>query len=166
VKELVFAIERAEVAIAMKQAPVAIEASDADRLAATGAVASRYLAVGTPRSIGLVGDQADALRSLAAHRTWFAPTDIRCTGAAIDGGRLVSLAEALAADIVCVHEPIALTARALRRGTHVNVLVPGFALDAELAQIAVVSRRDPDLARLAAGLVDGRQLDEITIFLI
>jgi hypothetical protein len=165
VKELVFAIERAEVAIAMKSPAVAIDAPIDDIRAATGAVASRYLAVGTPRSIGLVGDPAQAARSLAAHRTWFAPTDIRCT-AASDLGRTVSLAEALAADIVCIHEPIAMVARALRRGTHVNVLVPDFALDAELAQIAVVSRRDPDLARLAAGLVDGRQLDEITIFLV
>ena len=164
--DLVFVVERAQVAIAMKHAPIAIEASPAELAAALGAVASRYLAVGTPRSIGLVGDPADAARSLAAHRTWFQPRDIRCTEAAVEGGRTVPLAEALAADIVCVHVPIELTARKLRRGTHVNLLVPGFALDAELAQIAVVSRQDPDLARLAAGLVDGRQLDEITIFLV
>ena len=51
--------------------------------AAIGAVASRYLAVGTPRSFGLVVDHdevATAIDSLAAHRTWFAPRDLRCAG--------------------------------------------------------------------------------------
>ncbi len=154
-----FALERAFAALG------AMRTTEPDRLAALGAVASRYLAVGTPRSFGVIGEAADAARSLAAHRTWFAPTDIRCT-AATELGRTVSIDEALAADIVCVHQPIALVARQLRRGTHVNLLVPGYVLDAELAAIAQVSREHPDLGKLAAGIVDGRQLDEITIFLV
>ena len=129
--------------------------------ALAGAVASRYLAVGTPRSLSLIG--ADAGASLAAHRTWFDPRDVRCTDPAVAaavGGRVVSIAEALAADIACVHVAIALAAGQLRRGTHVNALA-GATLDATLAATAHVTR---DLAPLAAGLVDGRQLDEITIY--
>jgi hypothetical protein len=153
VRDLVFAVERAYVARAMKQADVPIVAGDAERVAAIGAVASRYLAVGTPRSIGLLGPSE---RSLEAHRTWFSPTDIR-----------TELPGALAADIVCIHDPaVRITARDVRRGTHLNILVPKFVLDPELAHIAHVSRETPDLGALAAGLVDGRQLDEITIFLL
>lgn len=122
--------------------------------AALGAVASRYLAVGTPRSFAIIGDGAE---SLAAHRTWFAPRDIRCTRAdvaAATGGRHVSLEEALGADIVCVHEPTAIAQ--LRRGTHVNALAP-----TTLPAHIEVTR---DLRPVAAGLVDGRQLDEITAY--
>ncbi len=119
------------------------------------AVASRYLAVGTPRSFAIVGGSAD---SLEAHRTWFAPRDVRCTHDGV--GRLVSIDEALAADIVCVHEPIRIEARQLRRGTHVNAIA-GVTLAPELAPLVTTPRK---LAEMAAGLIDGRQLDEITIF--
>lgn len=142
--------------------------------AAIGAVASRYLAVGTPRSFGLVVEGgpscADAALSLEAHRTWFAPSDVRVAGdgaealAAQLGGRAVSLAEALACDIVCVHAPIELRAAQLRRGTHVNVLVP-MTIDAELRSLATIVHEHPGLGELAAGLVDGRQLDELTVFI-
>lgn len=154
----VLALERAYVAAATAGA----ELPDGSP-AATGAVASRYLAIGTPRSFAIVGSGGAA--SLAAHRTWFAPRDIRCTDAAVaetTGGRVVELAEALAADIVCIHTPVRLAAAQLRRGTHVNALA-GAELDADLRAVArVVDTRE--LAALAAGLVDGRQLDEITIF--
>ncbi len=131
-----------------------------DDAAAAGAVASRYLAVGTPRSFAVIGDARAAELSLAAHRTWFAPRDLRATCDA-PGFRRVPLDEALAADIVCIHEPIAIAAGRLRRGTHVNVLAP-CTIDPTI--VAVVSREDPDLGKLAAGLVDGRQLDELTLF--
>lgn len=171
--EWVLAVERAYVAAATSKRHVTAH-DDGDRaraLAAMGAVASHYLAVGTPRTMGLVIDDAtrDAgALSIEAHRTWFKPSDIRCAlvhGAStlIDGTRPTTLAEALACDIVCIHTAIELDARALRRGTHVNVLAQ-LALSDELAQIAVVSRELPDLGAMAAGFVDGRQLDEITIF--
>jgi ornithine cyclodeaminase/alanine dehydrogenase-like protein (mu-crystallin family) len=134
--------------------------------AAAGAVASRFLAVGTPRSIGLVGDLMAGSLSLYAHRVWFQPTDIRC---ALDdradelGGRTVSLEEALAADIVCIHFPLALEARQLRRGTHVNALA-GVTLDDELRALATIVDEPTGLPALAAGLRDGRQLDELTVF--
>ena len=133
--------------------------------AGAGAIASHYLAVGTPRSFGLIADAATieaATLSLEAHRTWFAPRDVRST---FPGpGRVVEVAEALACDIVCIHVPLALAAKQLRRGTHVNVLA-AITIDPELAQIAMVTHENPGLGALAAGLVDGRQLDEITIFI-
>ena len=170
-RELTFAVERAFAATGAGgsgRAATAQDATPAEYLAALGAVSSRYLAVGTPRSIGLVGDVLQASLSLAAHRTWFAPTDIRMTAASegIEHARTVALAEALACDIVCICRAVPLTTRDLRRGTHAIVLVPDYELDRELAKIAAVSREVPDLGELAAGLVDGRQLDEITIFLV
>jgi hypothetical protein len=149
----------------------------AHALAAAGAVASRYLAVGTPRSFGLVIDgivdvEAAAL-SLAAHRTWFAPRDIRCastaTGAielaAATTGREVSLNEALACDIVNVYSArICITPAQLRRGTHVNAIAAS-AFDPELLALATVVP-EASLPALAAGLVDGRQLDELTVFIL
>lgn len=167
--------------------------------AALGAIASRYLAVGTPRTIGLIVDPArvgDGALSLEAHRTWFAPREVRCAvvdfgGALVDhqraihggagsvddgggslaklaarvGGAVTSLAEALASDIVCVHVPLSLTAAQLRRGTHLNLLAGG-TLDNELQRIAAITDEEPGLGALCAGLVDGRQLDEITVFVI
>jgi ornithine cyclodeaminase/alanine dehydrogenase-like protein (mu-crystallin family) len=157
IRDAVLAAERAYAAGAATGAAVGVAP------ALAGAVASRYLAVGTPRSFAIIGGGEDAAESLAAHRTWFEPRDVRCTDAAIaavTSGRVVTLAEALAADIACIHAPIALAASQLRRGTHVNALA-AVTLDDELAAIARVTT---DLTPLAAGIVDGRQLDEITIF--
>jgi hypothetical protein len=167
VAEWVLAIERGYVAAATggSREPII---DPARARAAAGAIASHYLAVGTPRSFGLVADAATvdaAALSLEAHRTWFAPRDIRSTVAG--PGRVVELAEALACDIVCIHMPLALAAAQIRRGTHLNVLA-AVALDPELARIAMVTHEDVGsrgLGALAAGLVDGRQLDEITIFI-
>ena len=145
-------------------------------IAAAGAVASRFLAVGTPRSFGIVIDVATeveaAALSLVAHRTWFDPRDIRCAAthggadelAAATGGRVVSVDEALACDVVNIYSTRArVTPAQLRRGTHVNA---GSAdrFDPELLELATVVH-DAGLPALAAGLVDGRQLDELTIFL-
>jgi hypothetical protein len=130
-----------------------------------GAIASHFLAVTTARSLALVGGD-ESVQSLLAHRAWFDPKDIRCTSgsvAAAVGGRQVSLAEALAADIVCVHEPIAIAANQLRRGTHVNALAK-VTLDVELQSVATIVDEPKGLPQLAAGIVDGRQLDEITVF--
>ena len=151
----------------------------AHALAAAGAIASHYLAVGTPRSFGILIDDASqveaAALSLAAHRAWFTPRDIRCASAgdgagadalaAATGGRVASLAEALACDIANVYgASIAITPGSLRRGTHVNALHAD-RIDPELAQLATVVR-EAGLPALAAGLVDGRQLDELTIFAV
>jgi hypothetical protein len=155
--------------------PLAIVTSDelAIASAAAGAIASRFLAVGTPRSIGLIGDAFPCAVSLAAHRVWFHPTDVRCHGDVVGGGRAVSLDEALAADIVCIHVPLAIAAHQIRRGTHVNALALGddpsrcaVTIPPELASVATVVHEHADLPAIVAGLRDGRQLDEITIFLL
>ena len=131
-------------------------------LAAIGAIASRYLAVGTPRTLGTIvataTDEPLAQMSVEAHATWFEPREIRTV--VIDRGD--AIANALACDIVCVHAPIAIRASELRRGTHVNALA-ACTFDDELASIAVIVR---DLGPIVAGFIDGRQLDEITIFTI
>jgi hypothetical protein len=207
VADWVLAAERAYVAAAVGPAAAGARAADADApearaprvlmrsdwladlaapdrrahaLAAAGAVASRYLAVGTPRSFGIViADAAEvdaAALSLVAHRTWFAPRDLRCasigtdaTGAAqlaaATSGRAVSLDEALACDIVNVYSALVRIAPAqLRRGTHVNAVTAGILAPELLALATVVS--EAGLPALAAGLVDGRQLDELTIFVL
>lgn len=176
----VLAAERAYVAAAVGQPAAAASAPatperQAYAIAAAGAVASRYLAVGTPRSFGIVIDGvaevAAAALSLVAHRTWFAPRDIRCASvagaaaelAAATGGRVVSVDEALACDIVHVYSArVRITPAQLRRGTHVNALTAD-AIDPELLALAAVTH-EAGLPALAAGLIDGRQLDEITIF--
>jgi hypothetical protein len=167
--EWVFAVERAYVAAATKQ-PVQGGGTDAARArAAVGAIASRYLAVGTPRTLGLVADAQtieEAALSVTAHRTWFQPREIRCVDAALAtsvGGTLASLGETLACDIVCVHAPIEIRTAQLRRGTHVNVLGAA-TIDDELRRLATVCE-ERELGALAAGLVDGRQLDELTVFI-
>ncbi|HWO23481.1 MAG TPA: hypothetical protein VNO30_32290 [Kofleriaceae bacterium] len=172
-RDWVHAVERAYVAAAFGPAAAAGAAGGAAAelaavaAAAAGAVASRFLAVGTPRSIGLVGDPAACALSLAAHRVWFQPADIRWAGdtdhAVSLGGRAVSQGEALAADIVCIHAPLSLEAAQLRRGTHVNALAT-VSLDAELQALAMIVDEPAGLPALAAGLRDGRQLDELTVF--
>jgi hypothetical protein len=172
----VLAVERAYVAVATGRAVARGGHPElrARALAAVGAVASRYLAVGTPRSFGVIADASErdaAVASLAAHRTWFQPSDLRCAGPAAESiastiaGRAVTQEEALACDIVCVHMTIRIEATSLRRGTHVNVLAP-CALADDLDQLATVVHEHPDLGDLAAGLVDGRQLDEISVFVV
>jgi len=178
--ERVLAVEAAYAAVGTRRPIVAAEASDRSEplaRAIASAVASRYLAVGTPRSIGLVFDVGpeidEAILALEAHRTWFAPTDIRCARSVPGAeeladriaGRAVTVAEALAADIVCVigcYAPV--PAAAIRRGTHINVHGPRWCIQPDLLEIAVAFDEAEGLPKLAAGLVDGRQLDEITVF--
>lgn len=153
-------------AYAASNAGARVIASTPEQLGVAGAIASHFLAVTSSRSLALVGGD-DSVHSLVAHRTWFSPSDLRCTSrsvAAAIAGRVVPLAEALAADIVCIHTPMALAAAQLRRGTHVNALAP-VELDSELRALATIIDEAQGLPALAAGLVDGRQLDELTVFI-
>ena len=166
----VLAVERAYVAQATNQHPRKGGDRVAHARAAVGAIASHYLAVGTPRTLGLVADAStieEAALSVSAHRTWVAPREIRCADlpelARGTAGTLASLAETLACDIVCVHTNIEVSASQLRRGTHVNLLAG--TIDDELRRLAMVCEEARDLGALAAGLVDGRQLDELTVFI-
>lgn len=166
----VLAVERAYVDAATTRAAL-VQDGSARFIAATGAVASHFLAVGSPRSFSLIVDDDSqlplAVLSLEAHRTWFNPSDVRCTSEAVAaavGGRVVSLAEALAVDIVCVHgASVEVAAAQLRRGTHVNLLGDPGCADPELLQLATVVDT-AELCQMAAGFVDGRQLDELTVF--
>jgi hypothetical protein len=157
VADWVLAVERAYVAAATARHARAPAPRDphhhvlARARAAASAVASHYLAVGTPRSFGIIGGtDEDAELVLDAHRTWFAPREIRRGD------------NALAADIVCIYDATPLRARELRRGTHVNALGGG-SIDPDL--VATLTDEARGLPALAAGLVDGRQLDELTIFI-
>lgn len=117
--------------------------------ACLAALASRFLAVGTPRTIGVIGDGA---RCLATHALWFAPREIRRG----------EPRAACAADIVCATDPaVTIEPAWLRSGTHVNLLA-GRLDTAALPHAVVVDVAA--LATIVAGQRDGRQLDELTIF--
>jgi hypothetical protein len=92
------------------------------------------------------------------------------------GGRVVSLAEACACDIVVAAGGVSVRREWIRGGTLVTVLDEGVALDpALLAAAQVYGDRAPasvpslrftaSLGAVAAGLVDGRTLDEIIVLL-
>ncbi len=147
-------LERAWAQAGLGAAPLPALDTD-DAIAATCAIASRFLAVGTPRTIGLVGPAPLADLCLEAHRAYFTlPSEIRRD--AIHG-----LRAACAADIVCVVDPDArIDPTWLRAGTHVNLIrgaLTGAAPRAILIDTAA-------LAQIVCGHRDGRQLDELTIF--
>jgi hypothetical protein len=77
-------------------------------------------------------------------------------------GRHTTIAEACAADIVCVTEDIRIERAWIRQGTHLNVAAGS--VDDELRAVAVVIT-PAILSEIVAGVIDGRTLDEITIFL-
>lgn len=133
----------------------AVAASPRALRAAKGAVASRFLAVGTPRSIGLVASASDAELALAAHRVFFSPQEIRTT-----------LPDAFACDIVIVAQALRIDPTWIRRGTHLDVWTGGFPV-IDGAKI-VFDHPGPgvwaSLHELAAGIKDGRELDEITVY--
>jgi ornithine cyclodeaminase/alanine dehydrogenase-like protein (mu-crystallin family) len=144
-------------------------------LATTCAVASRFLAVGTPRTIGLVGAGELPRLMLDAHRAYFAPREIRCTDPAVAaalGGRATTIAEACAADIVCVCADGVRIERAwIRNGTHLNVAAYAM-VDEEILSVAkvVVSEGTRPgmwgtLGEIVSGVKDGREVDELTVFL-
>ncbi|HTJ40517.1 MAG TPA: hypothetical protein VL463_00415 [Kofleriaceae bacterium] len=141
-------IERAWAAAGLKQGPLP-DLADPIALAATTAIASRFLAVGTPRTIGLVGPSELAELCLDAHRVYFSPTEVRRD----------DLRATCAADIVCIVGDVTIEASWLRAGTHVNLMRGR--LDGAPRAIFV---GNDDLAAIVCGLRDGRQLDELTIY--
>ena len=54
----------------------------------------------------------------------------------------------------------------LLSGPNLNLLGDRPSIDDQLTRIAIVTHENPGLGALAAGLIDGRQLDEITIFVL
>lgn len=138
----------------------AVTTLDADvELAARCAIAAKFLAVSTPRSFATINLGARAGAFVAAQATWAPAREIRTWNV---GDPEPDLASALAADIVVAAGPLVVPRAAIRSGTHLAALDPGVELAPDLVAAACVY----DVLRLAAvvaGLVDGRQLDEITL---
>lgn len=156
-----------------------------EALAARAAIAAKFLAVGTPRTLGLVGCGELAPLIVLAQRAYAAPRELRVFEALPveaarvadeTGGRVASLAEACACDIVVARGPVSVRREWVRGGTLVTALDAGVILDPALLAAAQVYGDPPaspgvqvrvtaTLAAVAAGLVDGRVLDEITVCL-
>jgi len=129
-------------------------------LAARCAVASKFLAVSTPRSFAAINLGSRGAVFVAAQSAWAAPREVVTWDA--DTGTPRELASALAADIVIAAGPLVVPRAAIRGGTHLAALDPGVELAPDLVAAACVYDV-PRLAAVVAGLVDGRQLDEITL---
>ena len=109
---------------------------------------------------------------LEAHRAYFAPKELRCTDAQVAaalGGRHTSIAEACAADIVCVCDDVRIERAWIRAGTHLNVVAAK--VDDEILAVAkvVTEAATPGtygtLGEIVSGVKDGREVDELTVFL-
>lgn len=104
------------------------------RTGAAGAVASRFLGVAAPRTIGFVGCGVQSRVLLAAHRVLYPELEVR--GADIDdaaarafaeeaGGKATSLEQACACDIVCTTTPVrtpVVERSWIASGTHINAM--------------------------------------------
>ncbi|HVV87231.1 MAG TPA: hypothetical protein VHE35_29525 [Kofleriaceae bacterium] len=185
------AVEAGLVAAAEGRIEAPIELSGAELRGGIAAVAAKFLAVGTPRTLGLVLAGARAAGLVAAQCAYAAPRELRvheedgeaaaALAASLAGpglaARATSLREACACDIVVVAGPAEIRREWIRAGTLLTVLAHNASLEPSLLAAAVVfavgdRERDPDgprvhatLAAVAAGLVDGRQLDEIIVLL-
>lgn len=176
------AVEAALVASALGQPVPAHGLSDEQAAAGRAAVAAKFLAVGTPRTLGLVGCGDWAPSIIAAQRAYAAPRELRvfeaipveAAGVAdVVGGRVVSLAQACACDIVVARGRVSVRREWVRGGTLVTVLDAEVGVDPVLLAAAQVygdgpsagARLTATLGAVAAGLVDGRVLDEITLCL-
>jgi hypothetical protein len=139
-------------------------------LAGRAAVAAKFLAVGTPRTLGLAGLGDLAPLVVAAQRAYAAPRELRVFEAnpveaarVADSvsGRVVALSAACACDIVVVAGAMSVRREWIRGGTLLTVLDAAVVVDA-----ALLGYRWPtSLGAVAAGLVDGRVLDEIIVLL-
>jgi alanine dehydrogenase len=104
------------------------------RTGAAGAVASRHLAVGTPRTIGFVGAGVQARVLLQGHRVVYRDFEVRVADVDPDAaarfatefnGTVVSAEEASSCDILCTTTPVraAIVKREwIRGGTHINAI--------------------------------------------
>ena len=178
------AVEAALIATAMGKADVSATTSAGHGLAADDALAGRaalgakFLAVGTPRTLGLVATGALAAKVLTAQTAYAGPRELRIfeedpTAASAmttalarnpPAARATSLREACACDIVVAAGPITIRREWIRAGTLVTALDHTVILEPALLAAAVVYD-EARLAAVAAGLIDGRTLDEITILL-
>ena len=143
------------------------------------ALASKFLAVATPRSLGLIAVGSAAEDVVAYQSAWAAPRDIRVVGEinrgqAARGWKSTNVEHALAADVVVIGAdaglPTAQLPELVRKGTHLTYWAPSCDLLAPLLPFCTLTvdriahpRQASVLAEVVAGLVDGRVLDEITV---
>lgn len=104
------------------------------RTGAAGGVASKFLASKGPRTMGFVGCGVQARVLLDAHRVIFPQLELRMADVLPEaasrfaneaGGRVATVEEASACDIVCASTPgrqPVIMKSALRRGTHINAM--------------------------------------------
>lgn len=96
-----------------------IDASDATlRFAALAGLGSKYLAVGTPMTLGLVNCDAEEEALVACHRLLFGPLEVLRTAD-------VSTEEAMAADIVCLAATTEFELDWIAEATHLNIRSAG-----------------------------------------
>jgi hypothetical protein len=160
--------------------PTAPELPPLAELAGRTGVASKFLAVGTPRTMGLIGLRDLAPAIVAVQCAYAKPRELRVFDgnpvasariAEAVGGRVASLTEACACDIVIVRGPVAIAREWVRAGTLVTALDETVVIAPSLlaAAVVVAAGAGPvgvaavSLAAIAAGLIDGRALDEIVV---
>ncbi|MBK9033591.1 MAG: hypothetical protein IPL61_20400 [Myxococcales bacterium] len=176
------AVERRQGALALGR-PAEAPLEPGAELAGLAGLAAKFLAVGTPRTMGLVGLRDLAPAVVATQRAYAAPRELRVfdgdpvvaarTALAV-GGRGASLTEACACDVVVARGPVAIERAWIRDGTLVTALDRAVVLAPALVAAAVVYTAGAvddlvahaTLGAVAAGLVDGRTLDEITLLVI
>jgi ornithine cyclodeaminase/alanine dehydrogenase len=123
------------------------------RTGAAGAVASRYLAVNAPRSLGLIGAGVQARVLIAAHRVLYPGLELRVADlfpeaaarlAAACGGTTATVEQAAACDIVCTSTPSrspVVQREWVRPGTHINAMGADAPGKQELATSLLVAAR-------------------------
>jgi ornithine cyclodeaminase/alanine dehydrogenase len=104
------------------------------RTGAAGGVASKYLAVSAPRTLGFIGCGVQSRHLLAAHRVVYGDIELRMADAnagaaaafaAEAGGRVASLEDAAACDIVCTTTPVRtpiVKREWISSGAHINAM--------------------------------------------
>jgi hypothetical protein len=156
----------------------AIEAQEASaeisvelRQAALAGLGSKFLAVGSPATLGLVdvGPAAGLLQ--ACHEHMFGPLEVRCAGAPY------SAEEALACDIVCLPSTAEFSLDWIADATHLNVVDQGpwsegmkaLARSASMTLVGPprhrVERPHGGLNDVIQGSVSGRMGEEVTVLL-
>ncbi len=166
---------------AMQSACDSLWKRDATLAAAVFAgLGSKYLAVGSPESIGILTTPTLALPLMAVHRLLFGD-DLQfrllhpCENVA--NATTTDMEQVCACDILCAPSDAAIDAYWLAEATHVNLTEcslwsPGFTSLAQFASAtlqygsnAVVGNLHGQLADVITGTVSGRMGEEITLLL-
>jgi hypothetical protein len=97
----------------------AVETANAElRFAARAGLGSKYLAVGTPTTLGLVNCDAEQEALIACHELLFGPLEVLRSAD-------TSIEEAMAADIVCLPTTAIFELDWIAEATHLNIMTTG-----------------------------------------